>query len=225
MTKTHQTKAVIFDFDGTIIDTETAWYEAFRTAYKEYEVELSLEMYAGCIGTSLHKFNPYEYLMTELRLPIDPEQFRQSIHARHADLMKQEQIRPGVLEYLDGARAAGLKIGLASSSRRDWVETHLKQLGIFDYFDCIRTADDVSEVKPSPELYLRALEGLGVEADQAIAIEDSPNGAKAAEAAGIRCIVTPNTLTRLLEFGPCLHKVESLQELALQRILENAVAS
>ncbi|MFD2327961.1 HAD family hydrolase [Cohnella sp. GCM10020058] len=224
MTIASQTKAVIFDFDGTILDTETAWYEAFKSAYREYEVDLSLDMYAGCIGTSLHKFNPYEYLITDLKLPIDPDLFRESVHELHGKLMEREQMRPGVLHFLNSAKAAGLKIGLASSSRREWVETHLKKLGILDYFDCIRTADDVSEVKPSPELYMQALRALGVSALEAIAIEDSPNGAKAAEDAGIRCIVTPNPLTKRLEFGDCLRRVESLLELDFHRIVNEAVA-
>ncbi|WKL03205.1 HAD family phosphatase [Paenibacillus amylolyticus] len=64
-------KALVFDFDGTIIDTETAWYIAFRDAYKEHGVDLTLEMYSQCIGTSLKTFNPYEYLITDLNLPID----------------------------------------------------------------------------------------------------------------------------------------------------------
>ncbi|AJY77020.1 HAD family hydrolase [Paenibacillus beijingensis] len=218
------TKAIIFDFDGTIIDTETAWYVAFREAYKKHEVDLSLEMYSGCIGTSLHKFNPYEYLMTDLNLPIDRDEFRKAVQLHHSQLMEVEEMRPGVLEYLQSAKQSGLKIGLASSSPLEWVEKYLKQLGIYDYFDCIRTADDVQNVKPDPELYLQTLKGLGVKADEAIAIEDSPNGAKAAEAAGIPCVLTPNSITKTLEFGNSLHRVESLRDLAFSTVFAGAVA-
>lgn len=222
MNKNNGIKAIIFDFDGTIIDTETAWYKAFHAAYKKHEVDLPLEMYAGCIGTSLNKFNPYEYLITEMNLPINPDQFRDAVHKHHSLLMEWEEMRPGVLHYLNCAEKFGLRIGLASSSRREWVEMHLKNLGIYEFFKVIRTADDVKEVKPNPELYLQTLSALGVEAHEAVAIEDSPNGARAAEAAGIPCIVTPNPLTESLDFGRCLHRVSSLHELEFHRVIAGA---
>jgi HAD superfamily hydrolase (TIGR01509 family) len=196
-------KAIIFDFDGTIIDTETAWYNAFRDAYKEHGVDLTLEQYSGCIGTSLHAFNPYEYLMTDLNLPIDKQAFRELVHQQHSELMQSEQVRTGILDYLNYAQDSGLKIGLASSSARTWIDKYLEQLEIGHYFECIRTADDVAKVKPDPELYTQTLAGLGVEAGEAMAIEDSPNGARAASAAGMSCIVVPNTITRSLSFDKC----------------------
>lgn len=107
-------KALVFDFDGTIIDTETAWYIAFRDAYKEHGVDLTLEMYSQCIGTSLKTFNPYEYLITDLNLPIDREAFRESVQLQHAALMNKEKVRPGIQEYLEQAREAGLKLAVAS---------------------------------------------------------------------------------------------------------------
>lgn len=217
------TKAIIFDFDGTIIDTETAWYKAFQAAYRKHDVDLSLEMYSGCIGTSLHKFNPYEYLITDLKLPIDRDKFREAVHLHHSLLMEWEEMRPGVLHYLNCAKKFGLRIGLASSSRREWVEKYLKQLGIYDYFECIRTADDVARVKPDPELYVQTLRALGVKPEEAIAIEDSPNGARAAAAAGIPCVITPNAITKTLEFGDCLHRVESLRELEFHQVFASAV--
>lgn len=205
-------KALIFDFDGTIIDTETAWYVAFRDAYKKYEVDLTLEMYSQCIGTSLHAFNPYEYLKTHLHLPIDLAEFRRSVRAHHAELMLQEEMRPGVLHYLENAKSAGLKIGLATSSERSWIDPFLDRLDIRRFFDCIRTADDVKKVKPDPELYLRTLEGLDVRPEEAIALEDSPNGAKAAMTAGLYCVLVPNTITKLLSFEPVHRQGERLSD-------------
>ncbi|MFX3633160.1 MAG: HAD family hydrolase [Candidatus Pristimantibacillus sp.] len=214
-------KAIIFDFDGTILDTETAWYYAFRDAYKEHGVDLTLDLYSQCIGTSLHQFNPYEYLMTELKLPIDKQLFKQSVHDQHSALMNQEQIRPGIIEYLNLAKESGLKIGLASSSSIKWVEKYLNQLGIRDYFECIRTSEDVVHVKPDPELYIQALKGLGVDASEAIAIEDSPNGARAAAAAGMHCIVVPNAITKLLSFDEpnTYHQGECLTHIDLNKML------
>ncbi|MFF2889791.1 HAD family hydrolase [Paenibacillus sp. NPDC057967] len=193
-------KAMIFDFDGTILDTETPWFYAFRDAYKEHGVELTIDQYSECVGTNNHTFNPYEYLMTELGLQIDKEQFRLKIHDDHTTLLAKEVVREGILDYLELAKDAGLRIGLASSSGREWIDRHLDALGISHYFEVICTADDVSQVKPDPELYVKAMEKLGVAPEEAIAIEDSPNGARAAVAAGMSCVIVPNPLTQMLTF-------------------------
>ncbi|WP_150274364.1 HAD family hydrolase [Paenibacillus tepidiphilus] len=215
-------KALIFDFDGTIIDTETAWYTAMREAYDTHGVELTLQQYSACIGTSLHSFNPYEYLMTDLGLPIDREEFRAGVHRRHSQLMELETMRPGIRHYLDSARAAGLRIGLASSSSLEWVEKHLELLGIRDYFECIRTSDDVAKVKPDPELYNQVLACFGIGPDEAVAIEDSPNGARAAAAAGIGCVVIPNAITSFLEFDMPRRQIESLELLEFGTVMDRS---
>lgn len=213
-------KALIFDFDGTILDTETAWYEAFREAYEQHGVDFPLEKYAECIGTNNHTFNPYEYLMTDLGLPIDREDFKSSIHQRYSELMKKESLRPGIMEYLQAAKEHGLRIGLASSSDKKWIDNHLQQLGIASYFECIRTSDDVKLVKPDPELYVQTLECLNVKPEEAIAIEDSPNGAKAAFAAGMHYVVVPNQITRFLKFdGNPLYHENSLNDIDFNELI------
>ncbi|WP_189029458.1 HAD family hydrolase [Paenibacillus albidus] len=212
-------KGIIFDFDGTIIDTETAWYTAFNEAYEQHGVELTLEQYSTCIGTSLNGFNPYEYLMTDLKLPINKQEFRTAVQERHSKLMELEAIRPGIQHYLDSAKKAGLRMGLASSSSLEWVEKYLDQLDIRDYFDCIRTSDHVEKVKPDPELYRQALSCLGLQPEEAVAIEDSPNGSKAAAAAGIHCVVIPNDITSFLEFDTPHHRTDSLNNLDFNHVL------
>ncbi|MBB6731770.1 HAD family hydrolase [Cohnella zeiphila] len=217
-------RALVFDFDGTILDTETAWYEAFREAYSEHGVDLTLEMYSQCIGTSLHRFNPYEYLMTERGLPLDKDRFRESVHLRHSELMRREEVRPGVLSYLEAAKEYGMKIGLASSSTREWVDKHLRQLGIESYFETVRTADDVRQVKPDPELYVLALSDLGVDGREAIAVEDSPNGARAAISAGMHCVLAPNRITSLLDFPATgiAHRLGTLEDLEFRRLIASS---
>lgn len=215
-------KAIIFDFDGTIIDTETAWYMAFRDLYQEYGVDLTLEMYSQCIGTSLHNFNPYEYLVTELKWPIDLDEFRKSVQERHTEIMAQEQIRPGIIEYLQQAKQSGLKIGLASSSERAWVDKHIDQLGLSHYFEFIRTSDNVRHVKPDPELYLQTLSGLGVQSSDTIAVEDSPNGARAAMKAGIFTVVVPNSITKLLPFDDVHMMKQSLLDIPFESLVVDA---
>lgn len=212
-------KALIFDFDGTVIDTETAWYDAFRDAYREHGVDLTLEQYSECIGTSLQSFNPYEYLVTHLHLSVDLDAFRKSVQLRHAAQMESETLRPGVLDLLKQAKQRDLRIGLASSSASDWVEGFLDRLGIIDFFDCIRTADHVAKVKPDPELYLQSLDYLEVESGEAIAVEDSPNGARAAVAAGIYCVLVPNPVTKRLPFGAVQRRLDSLSEVSLDDLM------
>jgi HAD superfamily hydrolase (TIGR01509 family) len=218
-------KAIIFDFDGTIIDTEMVWYRAFRDAYQVHGVDLSVQMYAPCIGTGHERFNPFEYLVTDLHLPIDLPSFRKEVEVRHAELMEAQEMREGVMDYLEGARLHGLKIGMASSSQRKWVEHFLQRLKIRDYFECISTADDVLRVKPDPEVYRHALACLGVEAQETIAVEDSPNGAKAAKASGVYCLLVPGPLTASLEFGPVDRRLNALSDLDLGMLLQQGGAS
>lgn len=213
-------KALIFDFDGTIIDTETAWYITFRDAYKTHGVDLTLEQYSQCLGTSLHSFNPYTHLKTHHNLPIDLEEFKQLVQQQHTEMMIKERVRPGILQLLETAKSQGLKIGLASSSERTWIDKFVKLHGIEDYFECYCTADTVKNVKPDPELYLQALEKLGVEASEAIAIEDSPNGARAAVAAGIPTVVIKNDITNQLPFSEGHHTIESLTNYDLEKLAE-----
>ena len=213
-------RAIIFDFDGTIIDTETAWYNVFRDAYQKYGVELSLATYSQCLGTNLQSFNPYTHLSTHHDISLDLEGFRTSIQHNYAKLIEQESIRPGILKLLQEAKAAGLKIGLASSSHRDWIDKFVDQLGIREYFECYCTADTVNNVKPDPELYLQALDQLGIQSNEAIAIEDSPNGACAAVAAGLHTAVIKNTLTKQLPFSQGHYTIESLEQYELQDLLD-----
>lgn len=127
---------------------------------------------------------------------------------------------PGVADALDAAREMGLRVGLASSSTRAWVVPQLRALGLLDRFDAIRTADDVRQVKPDPELYRSVLAALGVEPAHAVAVEDSPNGALAARRAGMRCVVVPNAVTLHLAFGEVDLRLGSLAELPLADLIE-----
>lgn len=206
-------KAIIFDLDGTIIDTETAWFVALGEIYNEYDATLTLEQYSTCIGTSLDAFDPYVHLMKEGKVSIELNALKQKVKQRYDEHMLKEQVRPGVPEYIKQAKAAGLKLAVASSSPRDWVEHYLNKLGLLPYFDAICTASEVKQVKPDPELYELALEKLNVQPSEAVAIEDSPNGARAAVAAGIHCIVVPNAITETLDFDMSHQRLTSLAEL------------
>lgn len=136
-----------------------------------------------------------------------------------------QKLLPGVAEHLEEARAIGLKLGVASSSTRDWVGGHLARLGILDRFVCLRCRDDVANAKPEPDLYIAVLECLGVLASEAIAVEDSPNGVLAAKRAGLRCVAIPNSITARLDLGQADVLLGSLADITLADLLRKVEAA
>jgi HAD superfamily hydrolase (TIGR01509 family) len=127
---------------------------------------------------------------------------------------------PGTRNYIECAKTLGLKLGLASSSTREWVTGHLARLGLLQYFDCIKSSDDVKKTKPDPELFIKSLECLNVAANEAIIFEDSPNGIAAANQAGIFCVAVPNTLTKQLDTNHADMHLDSLAEIPLKALLD-----
>jgi putative hydrolase of the HAD superfamily len=210
-------KAVVFDFDGLIIDTETVWYEAFKEVLQAYNVEYPLEEFVKVIGTHDALLN--QFLEAKVGL-AETAVVRKLAKESYLVKIQTSEIRDGVKDYLAAAQELGLKIGLASSSNRAWVEGYLKQLGIFDYFEVIKTGDQVEKVKPDPALYIKAIEELGVAADEAIAFEDSSNGAKAAKAAGLHCVIVPNEVTKSIIFDQYDLRIHSMSEMSLQDVIE-----
>jgi putative hydrolase of the HAD superfamily len=213
-------KAVVFDFDGLILDTETPWYEAYRGIFRENGHELPVELYAQCVGSTFARFDPFIYLQECLQKPLSKPEIERQAKERYAQQIGGLSLRPGVESYLRSAKELGLKIGLASSSSREWIERYLTKYGIYDFFDCLRTRDDVKNVKPDPELYLRAVECLGVKPEQAVAFEDSENGLKAAKGAGLHCIVFPNPVTCHYQFEGCDGRHDSMADAPFSEVIK-----
>lgn len=210
--------AVVFDFDGLILDTEGPEFQSWQEIYRAYGRELPLATYAVAIGT-LNAFDPISELERQLGVPLDREAIRQERRRRNRELLAREPIRPGVKTYLDDARRLGIKLGVASSSPREWVAGHLERLGLIDAFGCVKSADDVARVKPEPELYFSALGALNADPARAIALEDSPNGILAAKRAGMFCVAVPNQLTRQLPLDRADLRLDSLAELPLAGLI------
>ncbi|GHI00667.1 HAD family hydrolase [Neobacillus kokaensis] len=210
-------KAVIFDFDGTIIDTETTWFHVYKDLLKEnYHIDLPLEEFAKSIGTTDEGF--YQYIELTTGMKIEPQNINKLANELFLEKRSTLSIRPGVKRKLAEAKELGYLIGLASSSSREWVEGFLRQFELWDYFFVTKTCEDVEKVKPNPALYVRALEELKVEPQQAIAIEDSVNGAYAAINAGMKCIVVPNQVTSFLRFPEKTFRFESFDEFNFEQI-------
>ncbi|HEX8831616.1 MAG TPA: HAD family hydrolase [Longimicrobium sp.] len=212
-------EAVVFDFDGLIFDSETHEYECVRELFAEHGAELPLEVWGACVGRESGYFDPYAYLQEQTGVAVDREAADRRRRERFLRRIEGEGAIPGVEEALRAAKSLQLRVGLASSSGREWVEGQLRRLGLLHHFDCLRTADDVERVKPEPDLYLSVLRCLGVPAARAVAFEDSPNGALAAARAGMYCVVIPNRVTRGLEFGAHDLRLESLMQAELAHLL------
>jgi HAD superfamily hydrolase (TIGR01509 family) len=213
-------QALIFDFDGLILDTEGPDFASWQEMYREHGVELPLEQWALILGgTGASDFDPYDYLEKLLGRPVDRDAIWIKRRKRDAELLMEQPILPGVEGYLADAKRLGLKLAVASSSDEGWVTGHLTRLGLIDYFDAIKTCDDVKNSKPDPELFLVAMEALGVTADQAIAFEDSPNGVLAAQRAGIFTVAVPNPISAQLSLDHADLVINSLAELSLEQLL------
>lgn len=212
-------RALIFDFDGLILDTELPDFLSWQEIYKEYGGCLPLSAWATCIGTSEDAFDPLDFLEAQRGQPVDREAIRSKREQRVIELVRKQPILPGVENYITDAKRLSLKLGLTSCSSRDWVTGHLSRLGLMEHFDCVRCADDVRYVKPAPELYHAVLDAFGVQAGEAIALEDSPNGILAAKRAGIFCVAVPNPLTRHLSLDQADLQLTFLADLPLEKLL------
>jgi HAD superfamily hydrolase (TIGR01509 family) len=208
-------QALIFDFDGLILDTEISAFQSWQEIYQEYQCELPLEKWVACVGGGVELFDPCDYLETLLNMPIARESLLHRRRLRHHEMIRSLSALPGVEEYILAAKQLNLKLAIASSSPREWVEGHLGRLDLLRYFDCLCCGDEVTHKKPHPELYLTALATLGVLANEAFALEDSPNGVRAAQHAGLFCVAVPNIITRELPLAHADLRLTSLIDMSL----------
>ena len=212
-------RALIFDFDGLILDTEGPIFQSWQELYESYGGQLSFSTWSEIIGTVSNEFDHFEDLEEQIGYSLDRASLSPQRRQRELELIATQPLQPGVDTYLEDAKRFGLKIGLASSSPCDWVTGHLTQRGLIDYFDCIFARDDVSVVKPDPELYLSVLKALGVQAEQAFVIEDSPIGVTAAQRAGLFAVVVPNALTARLPLDHADMRLGSLADISLEELI------
>ena len=213
-------RALLFDFDGTVVDTESVDLRAWSEVFEAHGVAVPVDRFALRIGT-LTGPDELDELDALLETPCDREAVTASRLVRERELLELEPLRPGIREYLEDARRLNLLVGIVSSSSRSWIDMNLERLGIADAWAAVVCADgDTTRCKPSPVLYLETLELLGVAADEAIAVEDSPNGIAAARAAGIYCVGFPNDVTTTLDLSRADLVVESLEDVPLADLLE-----
>lgn len=215
-------KAVIFDFDGLILDTETAEYEAWRELYAEHDLELPISLWASNIGGYTYEhFHPYEYLMENAKENLEEAHIHVEKTRRHLDKVLAASVRDGIANALEYAKEAGLKIGLASSSDQEWVLGHLERLNLRNWFEVICCGDMVERIKPDPALYTLALERLTLMPGEAFALEDSAKGVAAAKAAGLYCVAVTNPVSLHLDLSAADLVLGSLADITFAELLRS----
>ena len=212
--------ALIFDFDGLIIDTETPAFESWREIFAEHGHDLTLTMWEDALGRGTGVgFDALEHLAAAVGDTFDREATLARRTSRKHELSVAQPLLPGVKSMLEQAQTLGLPCAVASSSGREWVEGWLRRHAIYDAFTCVRTADDVVATKPAPDLFLSAAACLAVSPGACLVFEDSPNGIRAARAAGMRVVAVPGAITAQLSMPPADLVLPTLDALPLAEIL------
>ncbi len=213
-------QALIFDFDGLILDTETPEVQIWQDLYSRYGQEFPLDEWVRTVvGSTVSNLDPVIQLEKLTGQALDRTALHEQARLTRLDWQASLPPMPGVADYLDSARRLGLRLAVASSSPHSWVDAYLKRLDFFDLFDVVICREDAARLKPSPDLFLAALSALHLRADQALAFEDSPNGVRAAQAAGLRVVGVPNSITARLGPLPADLVLASLSDLPLPGVL------
>ena len=211
--------ALIFDFDGLILDTETPDYESWNEVYRAYGTDLPMNIWIPLVGGASDGLDLYALLAERSGQPIDCAQVRSTRRRRFAEMVADQKPLPGVLDYIHAAGQMGLTLAVASSSDAEWVLGHLTRLGLREHFAAVCTKEDVARVKPDPALYLAAVEAIDVAPKRALALEDSRNGLLAAKAAGLYCAVVPNNITAHLDFTEADARLSALSAQPLAELI------
>ncbi|QYK50933.1 MAG: HAD family hydrolase [Anaerolineales bacterium] len=219
-------RALLFDFDGLILDTEWPDYESWQEVYQSHGQALPVETWGQIVGgNGASDFDPHTHLEQLCGKLLDREEVWISRRQRYLSNLADLEVLPGVIDYLDSAEDMGLQLAVASSSPENWVRGHLARLGLYERFDAIKTADDVKRTKPDPELYNAALAELGVAPEEAIVFEDSPNGVLAAKAAGVFAVAIPNRITEQLTLEHANLRLRSMSEMSLTELIAHVEAA
>ena len=219
-----RTQAIIFDFDGLIVDTETPTYQAWKEAFERYSLELPLSIWSDCIGKG-DEDNPLRYLEDSIGEPVDREKLIAATNVRRFELVSDAPPLPGVVETIRAAHERGYRLAIASSSPHGWVDPQLDRLGVTQFFESILCEEDVAETKPSPELFLLTLDSLQIMPEEAIVLEDSPNGVTAAKRANLFTIVVPNLITKQLDVDGADILLDSLADLSFDALMTEVDAA
>ena len=212
-------RAVVFDFDGLVLDTELPIFAAWCAVFEAHDaVPPTIEEWSAGLGTT-DGLDVESWLRERVGRPIDFDAVNESRRMHRDELLALERALPGVEAWLDEAEDAGYGLAIASSSPDDWVHEHLDRIGLRSRFSTVVTAGGVLRSKPAPDTYLEACARLGVATGDALALEDSPNGIAAAKAAGLHCVTVPHPLTETLDLSAADLRLPSLAHCTLAEAL------
>jgi HAD superfamily hydrolase (TIGR01509 family) len=202
-------RALIFDYDGLIVDTETAEYHVWKEIYEAHGTTLKLSDWVKAVGWVDH-FDPRSHLEKILGRSLDWTILDPQKQKRHFEVTLTQPMLPGVAELMERGSEAGYSIGIASNSNAAWVEPGLERLGLTRWIKAIRTRDRVQKPKPDPELYVKVLQDLGADPKESFAFEDSHPGVSSAKAAGLHVVSIPNPCTKHHDLSKADQILESL---------------
>ncbi|MGN0601535.1 MAG: HAD family hydrolase [Oscillospiraceae bacterium] len=187
-------KAVVFDMDGVIFDTEKMYLDAWKTIGDKYGIDRADESALMCVGLS--QTDSVKLLLERYGADFQVEKYHKEIRRLVEDKMSDEGIpmKKGVCEILNFIRECKIPLGLASSTQKNRVESLLSKAGIKDYFQVIVGGDMIEHSKPDPLIYLLACEKLDVDPHDSVAVEDSRNGVISAYRAGMRTLLVPDLI-------------------------------
>jgi HAD superfamily hydrolase (TIGR01509 family) len=208
-------RALIFDFDGLILDTETALIDAYGDVHRAHGLPFDRPLFTQNVGHADYAFDPWR----EFGPAADRESLELRRQAFNRARNEAQALLPGVLALIDEAGTSGLKVGLASNSSHGHVEGHLQRLGLLGRFDFVACREDVSSPKPEPDLYRLVLNHFGLRGHEAIAFEDSHTGTVAAKRAGTWVVAVPNASTGHHDFRHVDLKVASLADCRLPSLM------
>jgi putative hydrolase of the HAD superfamily len=193
-------KAVIFDFDGLLVDTESTSLASWQWAWRQQGLELDVSGFFADHGGDVTQ-ERYAQLARAAGPAFSLEASHAGRVAYREALHQDLGLCAGIADWLDQARALGLRLAVASSSPGEWVRGHLDRVGVLASFEVLACGDEVARAKPDPDVYALALRRLGLPAGSAVAVEDTPHGVAAARAGGLRCIAIPNPHADPTRFG------------------------
>jgi HAD superfamily hydrolase (TIGR01509 family) len=202
-------RAVVFDLDGLMVDSEPLAREAWRVLLARHDAELDEETAGAILGLRLE--DSAACIKRQFNLPLSLEEIineRRSIFDRLASGSLQPM--PGLAGLISAIDRRGLKRAVATSGHRGYASRVLESIGLADGFAAIVTGETVRNGKPAPDIYLAAARALGLQPGDCLALEDAPHGIQAAKAAGLLCVAVPNRFTARLDLGAADYLLPSL---------------
>lgn len=208
-------RALVFDFDGLILDTETPLIDAYSEVHATHNVPFDRSVFLRSVGHADYAFDPWHGFSPH----ADRAALELDRRTRKDALLLSQPILPGVVALLDAARAGDIRVGVASNSEHTWVDPHLTRLGLRDRFDFIACREDAASPKPEPDLYKLVLNRFGLRGHEAIAFEDSHTGSLAAKRANMWAVAVPNESTAHHDFAHVDLRVSSLADVNLADLM------